>query len=31
MDFTAPLPPDMTALLEKWRTYTAGALGNKDL
>ena len=31
MDFYAPLPPDMTALLEKWRTYTAGALGNKDL
>lgn len=31
MDFTAPLPPDMTALIEKWRTYTAGALGNKDL
>lgn len=26
MDFYAPLPPDMTALLEKWRTYTAGAM-----
>ena len=24
MDFSAPLPADMTALLEKWRTYTAG-------
>ena len=24
MDFTAPLPPDMQALLEKWRTYIGG-------
>lgn len=23
MDFEAPLPPDMTALIEKWRAYTA--------
>ncbi len=23
MDFTSPLPPDMTALLERWRTYIA--------
>ena len=24
MNFTAPLPPDMQALLEKWRTYIGG-------
>lgn len=24
IDFTAPLPPDMQALLEKWRTYIGG-------
>lgn len=23
MDFTAPLPPDMAQLIERWRTYTA--------
>ena len=21
MDFSAPLPPDMTALIERWRSY----------
>lgn len=26
MDFTAPLPPDMEALLAKWRTFVAGAV-----
>ncbi|MDE5652818.1 MAG: RNA pseudouridine synthase, partial [Muribaculaceae bacterium] len=25
MDFEAPLPPDMTALIEKWRDYTTSA------
>lgn len=24
MDFSSPLPPDMTALIERWRGYTAG-------
>lgn len=24
MDFSAPLPPDMSALLDRWRTYVAG-------
>ena len=24
MDFTSPIPEDMTALLEKWRTFIAG-------
>lgn len=24
MDFSAPLPPDMQALIERWRTYIAG-------
>lgn len=27
MDFTAPLPPDMQSLLEKWRTYIGGIRG----
>lgn len=27
MDFACPLPPDMQALLERWRTYTAGRMG----
>lgn len=26
MDFTAPLPPDMEALLAKWRAFVAGAV-----
>lgn len=27
MDFACPLPPDMQVLLERWRTYTAGRMG----
>ena len=26
MFFSAPLPPDMTALIDKWRTYTKGSM-----
>lgn len=25
MDFSAPLPADMQALIDRWRTYTAGS------
>lgn len=28
MDFTSPLPDDMSALLGKWRTYVAGTTNN---
>lgn len=27
MDFTSPLPPDMDALVARWRTYAAGLCG----
>lgn len=28
MDFSAPMPPDMAGLLEKWRKYAAGLASN---